>query len=99
MEYTLCPKVRFYIIIIYTGCTEPYVSIAGVGYLDVSSYEKGDLRMTGKKKISPMNTASILSLFLVSMGVTIVTPAMATLAQHFEGKDVSWISTLPPLVQ
>lgn len=53
--------------------------------------------MVGKKKISPMNTASILSLFLVSMGVTIVTPAMATLAQHFEGKDVSWISTLPTL--
>lgn len=53
--------------------------------------------MSEKKKISPMNTASILSLFFVAMGVTIVTPAMATLAQHFEGKDVSWISTLPTL--
>lgn len=53
--------------------------------------------MKEKNKVSPISTASILSLFLVSMGVTIVTPAMATLAAHFEGKDVSWISTLPTL--
>lgn len=53
--------------------------------------------MKEQNKVSPISTASILSLFLVSMGVTIVTPAMATLAAHFEGKDVSWISTLPTL--
>lgn len=53
--------------------------------------------MSENKKISAIGTASILTLFLISMGVTVVTPAMATLAQHFEGKDVSWISTLPTL--
>lgn len=53
--------------------------------------------MTEQKKVSPLNTAAILSLSLIAMGVTVVTPAMATLAQHFVGKDVSWISTLPTL--
>lgn len=50
-----------------------------------------------EKKVSGLSTLSILSLFLISMGVTVVTPAMATLAQHFAGHDVSWISTLPTL--
>ena len=49
------------------------------------------------KKISGIGTFAILSLYLVSMGFTVVTPAMATLAGHFEGKDVSWFSTLPTL--
>jgi len=53
--------------------------------------------MTEKRKVSPLSTAAILSLSLIAMGVTAVTPAMATLAQHFAGKDVSWISTLPTL--
>lgn len=53
--------------------------------------------MTEEKKVSGISAAAILSLFLISMGVTVVTPAMATLAQHFEGHDVSWISTLPTL--
>ncbi|MDO5410511.1 MAG: MFS transporter [Lachnospiraceae bacterium] len=50
-----------------------------------------------EKKVSSINAAAILSLALISMGVTVVTPAMATLAQHFAGHDVSWISTLPTL--
>ena len=49
------------------------------------------------KKVSGIGTFAILSLYLVSMGFTVVTPAMATLAGHFEGKDVSWFSTLPTL--
>lgn len=53
--------------------------------------------MIEKRKISALSTASILTLFLISMGITVVTPGMATLAQHFAGKDVSWISTLPTL--
>lgn len=53
--------------------------------------------MAGTKKVSTMGAAAILTLSLVSMGVTVVTPAMAAFAQHFEGKDVSWISTLPTL--
>lgn len=53
--------------------------------------------MSEKKKVSALGTAAIFSLFLISMGVTVTTPAMATLAQHFEGYDVSWISTLPTL--
>ena len=40
------------------------------------------------KKVSGIGTFAILSLYLVSMGFTVVTPAMATLAGHFEGKDV-----------
>lgn len=53
--------------------------------------------MSEQRKVSALGTASILTLFLIAMGVTVVTPAMATLAQHFEGKDVSLISTLPTL--
>lgn len=49
------------------------------------------------KKVSGIGVFAILSLYLVSMGFSVVTPAMATLAQHFEGKDVSWFSTLPTL--
>lgn len=53
--------------------------------------------MTEEKRISPIGTAAIMCLFLISMGFTVVTPAMATLGAHFEGKDVTWISTLPTL--
>lgn len=53
--------------------------------------------MSEEKKVNGLGTAAILSLFLVSMGAMVVTPAMATFAQHFEGKDVTWISTLPTL--
>ena len=53
--------------------------------------------MAEQKKISGISVAAIMSLYLVSMGITVVTPAMATLAEHFAGKDVSWISTLPTL--
>ena len=53
--------------------------------------------MAEERKISGIGTAAIMSLFLVSMGVTVVTPAMATLGEHFAGRDVSWISTLPTL--
>lgn len=53
--------------------------------------------MTEEKRISPIGTAAIMCLFLVSMGFTVVTPAMATLGAHYVGKDVTWISTLPTL--
>ena len=53
--------------------------------------------MTEEKRISPIGTAAIMCLFLVSMGFTVVTPAMATLGAHYAGKDVTWISTLPTL--
>ena len=53
--------------------------------------------MTKNKKLSALSTAAILAMFVVQMGYTVVTPAMAILAKHFEGKDVSWISTLPTL--
>jgi len=53
--------------------------------------------MAEKKKLSTLSTAAILAMFVVQMGYTVVTPAMATLAKHFEGKDISWISTLPTL--
>ncbi len=53
--------------------------------------------MNENKQIKPIQSAAILAIFLGAMAFTVVTPAMATLAQHFEGKDVSWISTLPTL--
>ena len=53
--------------------------------------------MTQEKRISPIGTAAIMCLFLVSMGFTVVTPAMAVLGEHYAGKDVTWISTLPTL--
>lgn len=53
--------------------------------------------MSQEKKIRPIGTAAIMSLFLISMGITVVTPAMATLGEHYQGKDVTWISTLPTL--
>lgn len=53
--------------------------------------------MAEEKRISPIGTAAIMCLFLVSMGFTVVTPAMATLGAHYAGKDVTWISTLPTL--
>lgn len=53
--------------------------------------------MAQKKKVGALSVMALLSLPLVSMGFSVVTPAMATLAEHFAGKDVSWISTLPTL--
>ena len=53
--------------------------------------------MTEEKRISPIGTAAIMCLFLISMGFTVVTPAMAVLGEHFAGKDVTWVSTLPTL--
>ena len=53
--------------------------------------------MTEEKRISPIGTAAIMCLFLVSMGFTVVTPAIAVLGEHFAGKNVAWVSTLPPL--
>ena len=53
--------------------------------------------MTEEKRISPIGTAAIMCLFLVSMGFTVVTPAIAVLGEHFAGKNVAWVSTLPTL--
>ncbi|MFV0528515.1 MAG: MFS transporter [Lachnospiraceae bacterium] len=52
--------------------------------------------MVEKNKISALNTAAIFALFLVSMGFTVVTPAMAVLMEHF-GPNAVLISTLPTL--
>ena len=47
--------------------------------------------MNENKQIKPIQSAAILAIFLGAMAFTVVTPAMATLAQHFEGKDEqSW---------
>ena len=53
--------------------------------------------MAQERKVGTLGVMALLSLPLVSMGFSVVTPAMATLAEHFAGKDVSWISTLPTL--
>ena len=53
--------------------------------------------MAQERKVGALEVMAMLSLPLVSMGFSVVTPAMATLAEHFVGKDVSWISTLPTL--
>ncbi len=53
--------------------------------------------MTEKKQVGGLGIASIMTLYLVSMAITIVTPAMATFAEQFPGKNISYISTLPTL--
>lgn len=52
---------------------------------------------TETKKVSGLGAAAILTLYLISMGAMVITPAMATFAAHFEGKNVAWFSTLPTL--
>lgn len=50
-----------------------------------------------EKKPTALNTFAILSLSLVSMAITVVTPAMATFAAVFPGQNITFISTLPTL--
>ena len=50
--------------------------------------------MAQERKVGTLGVMALLSLPLVSMGFSVVTPAMATLAEHFAGKDVSWICLL-----
>ena len=52
-----------------------------------------------EKKVSGLNLASIMTLYFVSMAITIVTPAMATFMEHWPDKAayISYISTLPTL--
>lgn len=50
-----------------------------------------------EKKVTGLNTAAIMALSLIGMGFTVVTPAMAIFAEHYAGKDTTWISTLPTL--
>ena len=44
-----------------------------------------------------MGTLAMLSLTLMGLGSNAITPALATLAKHFEGKDVSFIQTIATL--
>ena len=52
---------------------------------------------TTKNKVGLKETIAILSLYFVSMGFTVVTPAMAKLAAAFPDNNFSLISTLPTL--
>ncbi len=52
---------------------------------------------TNKQSNGGLSLAAIMSLYFVSMAITVVTPAMATFAEHYPGKNISWISTLPTL--
>ncbi len=49
------------------------------------------------RKVSGLGIAAIMSMFLVAMGFTVVTPAMAKFAQAFPDKNFVLISTLPTL--
>ncbi len=51
----------------------------------------------GDGGISRMNLIAIFSIFFMTMGYTVVTPAMATLEQAFPGQPYTMISTLPNL--
>ncbi len=44
-----------------------------------------------------LGTLAMLSLTLMGLGSNAITPALATLAKHFEGKDVSFIQTIATL--
>lgn len=53
-----------------------------------------------KQKINTpglLGTLAMLSLTLMGLGSNAITPALATLAAHFEGKDVSFIQTIATL--
>lgn len=50
-----------------------------------------------EKKTTGLNTFAILCLPLISMAITVVTPAMATFAAVFPGQNITFISTLPTL--
>lgn len=70
-------------------------------YAEISKEEeqKGRKRMKKCKKKEPsrLGMLSILSVSMMGMGYTIITPALATLAAHYEGKNVSFIQTLSTL--
>lgn len=53
--------------------------------------------MNNKKQNSAVSIAAIMSLYLVYLGTAEISPALATLAQHFAGKNITWISTIPSL--
>ena len=50
-----------------------------------------------KATVSKLSFLSVMSLYLVYLGTAEISPALATLAQHFTGKNVTWISTVPSL--
>lgn len=52
---------------------------------------------TSKNQVGLKETIAILSLYFISMGFTVVTPAMAKLAAAFPDNNFSLISTLPTL--
>ena len=49
-----------------------------------------------KKNQSNRDRRDYVSVSLVSMGFTVVTPAIAVLGEHFAGKNVAWVSTCLP---
>ncbi|MGN0268195.1 MAG: MFS transporter [Lachnospiraceae bacterium] len=53
--------------------------------------------MNSKKQNSAVSIAAIMSLYLVYLGTAEISPALATPAQHFAGKNITWISTIPSL--
>ena len=46
---------------------------------------------------SALTLISILSFYLVSMGFSVVTPAMQKFTEHYAGYEVTYISTLPTI--
>ena len=50
-----------------------------------------------KATVSKLSFLSVMSLYLVYLGTAEISPALATLAQPFTGKNVTWISTVPSL--
>jgi len=49
------------------------------------------------RKVNGLGTVAIMSMFLVVMGITVVTPAMAKFAEAFPNNNFVLISTLPTL--
>ena len=50
-----------------------------------------------KKQVSPLGFLAVMSMFLISMGVTVTTPAMAIIAAQFPENNYALVSTLPTL--
>ncbi|MDD7388783.1 MAG: MFS transporter [Lachnospiraceae bacterium] len=50
-----------------------------------------------KKQVNTLGFLSVMSMFLISMGVTVTTPAMATIAAQFPDNNYALVSTLPTL--
>ncbi len=56
-----------------------------------------DQSVAKKNSSGGIALAAIMTMIFVSMGFTVVTPAMEVLGEHFAGQDVTYVSTLPTL--